>query len=170
VQGRVRVYVTDEEGRELSVRILGVGESVGEMALLEGLPRSASVEALEATVTLELHRDVLISCLQRSPELALSMLRDLSARLRFATAEAKDLASLTVAERLMRRLGQMAEWCGVPVEGGTRITLPLTQQELANLVGTSRESVNRALVRLRRQNQVRLEEGWVILLEDEAVA
>lgn len=145
VRGRVRVFVTGEDGRELSVRILGEGGTVGGMALLEELPRSASVEAVEKTLALELRRDVLISCLQRSPELAPSMLRDLSARLRYATAETQDMASLTVAERLMRRLQQLAEWCGTPAEGGTRITLPLTQQELANLVGASRESVNRAL-------------------------
>lgn len=165
-RGRVRVFVTDEEGRELSMRILGQGETVGEMALLEDLPRSASVEALEETHTLELHRDDLVAVLQRSPEVALSMLRDLSARLRFATTEAEGLASLTVVERLVRRLEQLAEWAGKPVEGGTRILIPLSQHELATLVGASRESVNRALVRLRKAGRLRLEEGWIVLLEE----
>jgi len=164
-RGRVRVFVVGEDGRELSVRILGPGEIVGEMALFEGLPRSASVEALEETSTLELHRDVLLWCLARSPALALGLLRDLSARLRYVTAEAEGLASLTVTDRLMRRLRQLAAWCGRPVEGGVQIGLPMTQQELASLVGTSRESVNRALVRLRRQGKVRLEEGWIVLLD-----
>lgn len=167
VQGRLRVFVVGEDGRELSVRLLGPGEIVGEMALFEDLPRSANVEALEETQTLELHRSVLLACLRRSPALALSLLRALSARLRYATAEAEGLASLTVAERLVRRFQQLAGWCGVLVPGGVRITLPLTQQELAALVGTSRESVNRALVRLRRQGKVRLEEGWIVLLDEE---
>jgi len=166
-QGRVRVFVVGEDGRELSMRILGPGEIIGEMALFEDLPRSASVEALEETRTLELHHDVLFRCLRRSPVLALSLLRALSARLRYATEEAEGLASLTVAERLMRRLRQLAEWWGMPVSGGVRILLPMTQQELATLVGTSRESVNRALVRLRRQGRVRLEEGWIVLLDEE---
>jgi CRP/FNR family transcriptional regulator len=165
-KGRVRVYVMDEEGRELSVSILGWGEIVGEMALFEELPRSASVEALEETYTLELHRDVLISCLQRSPALALSMLRDLSARLRHATVEATELASLTVPERLVRRLEQLSAWSGQRVPDGTRISIPLTQQELATLVGTSRESVNRALVRLRKEGKVRTDEGWLVLLDE----
>jgi CRP/FNR family cyclic AMP-dependent transcriptional regulator len=168
MQGRVRVFVVGEDGRELAVRILGSGEIVGEMALLEDLPRSASVEALEKTQTLELHRDALLHCLRNSPALALSLLRDLSARLRHATEEAEKLALLTVAERLMRRLRQLAKWSGVPVPGGVRIVPPMTQQELAALIGTSRESVNRALVRLRRQGKVRLEGGWIVLLDEES--
>lgn len=167
-RGRVRVLVVGEDGRELAVRILGAGEIVGEMALFEDLPRSASVEALEETRTLELHRDVLLRCLRRSPGLALSLLRALSARLRYATEEAEGLASLTVTERLMRRLQRLAEWSGMPVAGGVRIMLPMTQQELAALVGTSRESINRALVRLRRQGKVRLEGGWIVLLDGQA--
>jgi len=166
LKGRVRVFVIGEDGSELSVRILGWGEVFGEMALFEDLPRSASVEALEETYTLELHRDVLISCLRRSPNLALGMLRALSGRLRHATQEAKELASLTVVERLLRRLGQLAEWSSKPVPGGTRIMLPMTQQELASLVGTSRESINRALVRLRQQGKVRMENGWIDLLDE----
>lgn len=168
LKGSVRVFVTGDDGSELSLRILRWGEILGEMALFEDLPRSASVEALEETYTLELHRDTLISCLRRSPSLALELLRDLSGRLRHATQEASGLASLTVVERLTRRLRQLAEWAGRPVADGTRITLPLTQQELATLIGTSRESVNRALVQLRRQGKVRLEDGWIVLLDQGA--
>ncbi len=164
VRGRVRVLLVGEDGRELAVRILGPGEIIGEMALLEDLPRSASVEAVDETHTLELYRDVLLESVRRSPTLALGLLRDLSARLRHVTEQAEGLASLTVAERLMRRLRQLAEWSGVPVPGGVRIVPPMTQQELAALIGTSRESVNRALVRLRRQGKLRLDGGWIVVL------
>ena len=165
VQGRVRIFVVGEDGQELSVRFLGRGDIFGEMALFDDLPRSANVQALENTRTLELHRDVLLGCLRQSPALALSLLRALSERLRHATEGAGDLASLTVVERLLRRLRQLAEWAGTPATDGVRITLPLNQQELATLIGTSRESVNRALVQLRRQGKVRLENGWIVLLE-----
>lgn len=166
LQGRVRILVTGEDGNELAVRILGPGEIVGEMALFENRPRSATVEALEETQTLELHRDVLIHCLRRSPELALCLLRAMSARLRYATEGAEELASLPVPERLMSKLHKLAEWSGVPVADGVRIVPPMTQRELAALVGTSRESINRALVRLRRRGKVRLEEGWIVLLDE----
>ncbi len=165
-QGQVRVYVIGEDGRELSVCIFRRGEIVGEMALFEDLPRSASVEALEPTYTLELHRDVLFRGLQRCPTLALSLLRALSSRLRHTTEDAEGLASMTVSDRLMSRLQRMSQWAGHPTPDGVRITLPMTQQELAALVGTSRESVNRALSRLRRQGKLRLENGWIILIDD----
>jgi CRP/FNR family cyclic AMP-dependent transcriptional regulator len=165
-KGRVRIFLAGEEGRELSVRILGPGEIFGEMALFEGLPRSANVEALEETQTLELQRDVLLGLLQQSPKLALNLLQALSARLRSSTEDAGELASLTVVERLERQLQKLAEWSGTPVPDGVRIVIPMTQQELATMIGTSRESVNRALVQLRRQGKVRLEKGWIVLLSE----
>ncbi len=166
VRGRVRIFLVGQDGRELSVRIMGPGEIFGEMSLLEERPRSANVETLEETETLELRHDALLHCLRKSPALALSLLRALSARLRFSTAEAEELASLTVVERLIRQLWKLAQWSGMPVAGGVRIMVPMTQQELATMIGTSRESVNRALVRLRRQGKVRLEKGWIVLLDE----
>jgi CRP/FNR family transcriptional regulator len=165
VEGNVRVVVIGEDGRELAMRILGPGEIIGEMALFEDRPRSASVEALVRTRTLELHQEALLRCLRHSPTLALRLLGALSSRLRYATEEAEGLASLTVADRLLRRLWKLAEWSGVAVDDGVRLALPMTQQELAALVGTSRESINRALVQLRREDKVRLDRGWIVLLE-----
>lgn len=164
-KGKVRVYVIGEDGRELSVSIFGPGEIIGEMALFEDLPRSASVETIEPTTTLELHQNVLLHGLEHSPTLARSLLRALSARLRHMTEDAEGLASLTVSDRLIARLRRLAEWSGRPVTNGVRITLPMTQQELAALVGTSRESVNRALATLRRQGKVHLDNGWIVLLD-----
>ncbi len=167
IRGKARVYVVTEDGRELSVRILGPGEIFGEMALFEDVPRSASVEALEPTWTLELNQDVLLRALQRNPKLALSLLRALSARLRSTTEDAEKLVSMTVADRLMVRLERLAEWAGRQVSGGVCIALPMTQQELAALVGTSRESINRALSSLRRQGKLRVDDGWLVLLDED---
>jgi CRP/FNR family cyclic AMP-dependent transcriptional regulator len=164
IRGKVRVFLVGEDGRELSVRILAPGEIIGEMALLEGLPRSANIEALEETQTLELAQEALLDCLRKSPALAWNLLQSLSARLRSSTAEAEGLALLTVDERLTRQLHKLAEWSGVAVSDGVRIMVPMTQQELATLIGTSRESVNRALVRMRRHGEVRLDKGWIVLL------
>lgn len=166
-KGRVRVFVQGEDGRELAISILGPGEIVGEMALFEDLPRSASIEAVEETHTLELYQETVLRGVQRSPQLALSLLRALSSRLRSTTEDAEGLASLPVSERLIRRLHRLAQWAGRPEPDGIRIALPMTQQELAALVGTSRESVNRALVRLRQQGRVRLDDGWIVLISED---
>jgi len=165
IRGRVRIFVIGEDGRELSMRILGPGEIVGEMALFENLPRSANVISLEETHTLELDQEALLRCLRRCPALALSLLQALSARLRHTTEEAEGLASQPVPERLLKRLQSLANGSGVRIHDGIRIALPMTQQELATLVGTSRESINRALVRLRQQGLIRTEGGWIILLD-----
>lgn len=164
LQGKVRVFVIGEDGRELSVRLLGPGEIIGEMALFEAAPRSANVVTLEPTKTVEISRDALLHAIRRSPGVAVHLLRAMSARLRHTNEDAEWLASLPVVERLYLQLQRLAEWSGTPVNDGVRITPPMTQQELAALVGTSRESVNRALMRLRAQDKVRLDEGWIVLL------
>lgn len=165
LRGKVRVFVIGEDGRELSVRLLGPGEIIGEMALFEAAPRSASVVTLEPTKTVEISRDALLHAIRRSPGVAVHLLRAMSARLRRTNEDAEWLASLPVVERLYLQLQRLAEWSGTPVSDGVRITPPMTQQELAALVGTSRESVNRALMRLRTQEKVRLEEGWIVLVD-----
>jgi len=166
IHGKVRIFVVGEDGRELSVSLMGPGEIIGEMALFEDVPRSASVQTMEPTETLELHQEVLLRALQRSPQLALSLLRALSARLRHTTEAAESMVSLSVADRLLARLWRLAEWAGKRDRDGMRIVFPMTQQQLAAMVGTSRESINRALSGLRRQKKVRFEDGWIILLDE----
>ncbi len=170
IAGRVRVFVVGEDGRELAMRIIGAGETVGEMALFEKLPRSASIEALEETHTLEIDQEAFFRILQRSPTLALHLLRAMSRRLRTTTEDAEGLASLPVPDRLMRQLRRLAQYSGAPTaDGYIRIIPPMTQQELAALAGTSRESINRALVSLRREGRVRLEDGWILLPKGETL-
>lgn len=166
LRGKVRVFTIGEDGKELAMRLLGPGEIIGEMALFEDLPRSANVIALEWTETIELDRAILLEFLRRYPDMALGLLKALSARLRQTNEDAEWLASLPVTDRLLLQLRRLASWSSAPTHDGVRILPPMTQNELASLIGTSRESVNRALVRLREEGKVRLEDGWVILLED----
>ncbi len=165
LEGRVRVYVVGEDGRELSLNILDAGEIIGEMALFEEMPRSASIEALTETQTLEFDRSALLRCLRRSQTLALEVLRALCTRVRNTTADAERLASLPVPERLFCRLQQLASRSGHKVADGVCITPPMTQQELADLVWTSRESINRALNRLQSEGKLRLDNGWIVVLD-----
>ncbi|MBN1876774.1 MAG: Crp/Fnr family transcriptional regulator [Anaerolineae bacterium] len=165
LEGRVRVFVIDEDGREYSVNLIGAGEIIGEMALFENLPRSASIEAITKTYTLELDQVGLQRCLRRSPALALGLLRAMSARLRSTTEEAERLTSLPVPERLLWRLQRLAQRSGRRVADGVQVMTPLTQQDLAKLVWTSRESVNRALGRLRDEGKLRLDGGWIVILD-----
>jgi CRP/FNR family transcriptional regulator len=164
-RGRVRIFVLGEDGRELSVRVLGSGEIIGEMSLLDHLPRSASAQAMEKTDLFVLHHDRLRRYLRDYPSLAFNLLQALSARIRQINEQAEELATMTVEERLMCQLRKFAEWSGEPTADGLRIAIPLTQTELATLVGTSRESVNRSLARLRDAGKVRLKNGWIVVTE-----
>ena len=163
----MRIFVLDEDGHELSVRVLGPGEIIGEMALFDDSPRSASAVAMAEARFLILRQQVLQQCIQEHPDFAISLLRALSRRLRQSNDQAGRLASMTVEERLLRQIRAFAKTTGKPMQGSIRITMPLTQSELASLVGTSRESVNRALANLRKRGKLRITEGWIEVTDSE---
>lgn len=164
--GRVRFFLPAERGEELTIDVAGPGEVFGELALLDGQPRSASAEALEETVTQVLGREEFGAALAASPELAWALIGLLSTRLRHVTDYAESLAFLDVHARVARALLELAGRYGHRGDGG-RITidLDLTQTELATMVGATRERVNRALAAFREQALVELH-GRQIVLRD----
>jgi CRP-like cAMP-binding protein len=162
--GRVRLFVPAEGGEELTVDIAGPGEVFGELALLDGRPRSASAGAVEDTVTYTLDRETFKQALAAIPGLAAGVIELLSARLRHVTEYAESLAYMDVHGRLARALLELAERYGVAGDG-LEIDLDLTQTELATMVGATRERVNRALAVFRSQGLVELR-GRKIVLHD----
>jgi len=164
--GRVRFFLPAEGGAELTIDVAGAGEVFGELALLDGQPRSASAEALEETVTHVLGREEFQAALAASAELAGALIGLLSTRLRHVTDYAESLAFLDVHARVARALLELAGRYGHRGDGG-RITidLDLTQTELATMVGATRERVNRALAAFREQALVELH-GRQIVLRD----
>jgi len=150
--GRVRIFLPAEGGEELSIDDLGPGDVFGEMALLDGQPRSASADASEDTVAFTLGREEFQKHLATSPALATALIALLSTRLRHVMEYTETLAFLDVQGRLARILLDLAERHGVKIEGdGVEIDLDLTQAELARMVGATRERVNRALASFRSQ-------------------
>lgn len=157
LSGRVRIYTLSPEGHELSVWICDQGDFFGEMALLSGEPRSASAEAMQRTQVLVLHRHAFRSHLLSNPAAAIRIIETLSQRLRRTTESAEELVSLNVPQRIARKLLELAERYGVPQEDGVMIDLDLSQEAIASMVGTTRESANRALSRLRDQEIVEID-------------
>jgi CRP/FNR family transcriptional regulator, cyclic AMP receptor protein len=141
--------------------LMRAGDFFGELALLDGLPRSASAQAMCATTTLTLHRAAFLHTINSCPPIAASILEVMAARLRHSTAYAEQLAGLTATQRVARQLLALALRYGVAEDGGTRIDLRLTQDDLASLSGTTRETVNRVLAALRDQGLVRAERAQV---------
>jgi CRP/FNR family transcriptional regulator, cyclic AMP receptor protein len=168
VAGQVRIYTTSEAGQELTLDLMRPGDFFGELALLDGLPRSASAQAMHATTALTLHRAAFLHTINTCPPIAASILEVMAARLRQSTAYAEQLAGLTAAQRVVRQLVALAARYGVREDNGTRIALRLTQDDLASLAGTTRETVNRVLAVLREQGLIRAErtQVWVLSITE----
>lgn len=141
--GQVKVVLIAEDGREVILSVLGPGMVFGEMALLDGQPRSAHVIALEDARLLVLHRRDFEQRLRESPDLAVALLREVSQRLRRADDQIRNLITLDVNGRVADLLLRMAD-----EEDGARITRRLTHQTIAQMVGTSRETVSRTMRQL----------------------
>lgn len=167
VAGRVRIYTLSPEGHELSVWICDEGDFFGEMALLSGEPRSASAEAMQATQVLVLQRQAFRDYLLSNPAAAIHTIEVLSKRLRSTTEDAEGLMSLSVTQRIARKLLQLMDRYGVPDEQGVLIDLNLSQEAMATLVGTTRESANRALSALRDQGFVQVGRDGIRVIDPE---
>lgn len=145
-QGTIKISVVAPDGQETLVNLLGSGECFGEMAVLDGQPRSATATAMARSELLFLPRDGFLRFLDEHPVAMRKIISVLSRWLRHATDHVADIVFYDVHGRVAKKLLELAETYGRPDEtGGVDITLPLTQQELANLVGASRESVNKVL-------------------------
>jgi CRP-like cAMP-binding protein len=168
-RGKVRIVTSTDTGRHLTLNILGSGDVFGEIALLDGRPRTADAIAIEPCELLMVQRRDFIAILERRPLVAVGVIELLCARLRWMSDRMEESALLPMPVRLARRLIGLAEDYGSEIN--------VSQEELAVFVGTSRESVNRelqgwkqkGLVELGR-NRIRLvdREGLTPLLEHEA--
>src|SRR3954447_314853 len=135
-QGRVKVALFGENGRELTLSLLSPGDFFGEMSLVDGRPRSASVVALDDTTVLALTRDAFSAHLQAHPQTALNIMAELTARLRRADETIASLALHDVESRLVRTLARLARDEGEqPDAAGLTLRKRPTQQDLANMVG-----------------------------------
>jgi len=158
LSGRVKVFVSDEHGKDLVINVEGPGEYFGELALDEG-PRSASVATLEPSKMAVIANDVLRGFLASHPEAALQLIRGLIARTRHATESLKDLALLAVYGRVAKFLLERAR----ESDGKLAIDERLTQQDIADRVSASREMVSRILKDLTTGGYITNEGGKIVI-------
>ncbi len=154
--GKVKVVLYGRSGREVILSIFGPGEFFGEMSLLDNQPRSANVLALEDSTLLVLERRAFAEHLQQYPRTALNILAEMSRRLRRADAVIGNLALLDVYGRVARFLRELARREGEQIGGAVVIRQRPTQQEIASMIGTSRETVSRALSEFQRRGYVEM--------------
>lgn len=144
-EGKVKISLVSPDGQEIVLAVLGKGECFGEFAILDGLSRSADAITLEKVECYTLQRSDFHNAILKNPKIAIQVLEVLTKRLRINDQMVEDLIFLDVYGRVAKKLLELAETHGEKVENGTRINVRLTQQELASMVGASRESVNKVM-------------------------
>ncbi|MCZ6636538.1 MAG: Crp/Fnr family transcriptional regulator [bacterium] len=152
--GQVKVSIVSEDGREVILSILSKGNFFGEMSLLDGFPRSANVTTMAETELLMVRRADFLHFIQNSPQTAIKLLAVLAQRLRKTDRKIEGLALSDVTGRITQTLLQLAEEQGVPTPDGILIKNRPTHQDLANMSGTTRETVSRTLKRLETQGYI----------------
>jgi len=157
--GRAKVFVSDENGREVQLNQVGPGEYFGEVTL-DGGPRSASVMALEECRCAVVKRSELTAFLERNPDFALHLMRKLAHRVRVLTENVRSLALMDVYGRVARLLLDLAEESG----GRLVISESLTHRDIASRVGASREMISRIFSDLTDGGYVRKEDGQLVIV------
>jgi len=167
LSGRVRIYSTSPEGNEITLNLQDPGELFGEIAVLDGNPRTASAAAIEHTDLLRIHRDHFVPYIKAKPDLLLAMLVLLCQRLRWTGSIIEDTAFLAFTARLAKRLLLLAEhYRGAE---GQDITIPLSQHSLGSMAGASRESTNKQLALWRAAGIVETVRGGIVIRNCEAL-
>ncbi len=164
-QGRVRVYLSSADGREVTIRIYETGSHFGEFSVFDGAPRSASAAALSNVSTFVLYRDDFLDLLRTNFDLVERVLTFLTERLRYTTTYSEHLAFLSAPARVAAQLLQLAN----PDAQPEPLRLKVTQHDLAALACTSRESVNYALRDFAERGIIRIERGAVVILDPAAL-
>jgi CRP-like cAMP-binding protein len=158
--GRVKVSTHSEDGKELVLNMFGPGEVFGEIALLDGSARTADAVTIDDCDLLVLDRRDFIPFLLEHPDASVRMLEVLSHRLRRTTQLLEDVAFCEGSSKLARRFVHLAEFSGRPVDDGVFVDMPLSQQQLGNMVGMTRESINKQLRQWRDEGLISWTRGY----------
>jgi len=167
IDGKIKLGRTSLDGRENLLAILGPGQMFGELSLFDPGPRSATATAVTDTTLLGLGHADLLPWLTGRPEVSRGLLLQLASRLRRSNDTLADLVFSDVPGRVAKILLELSVRFGAPADEGIRVAHDLTQEELAQLVGASRETVNKALADFASRGWIRLEQRSVVLLDVE---
>ena len=165
--GKVKLGRTSSDGRENLLAILGPGQMFGELSLFDPGPRSATATAVTPCTLMSLGHDELLRWLEDQPSVARALLHQLAARLRKTSDVVADLVFSDVPGRVAKTLLDPSRRFGRTADDGIHVHHDLTQEELAQLVGASRETVNKALADFAMRGWLRLEPRSVVLIEVE---
>ena len=165
--GTVKIHVEQSDGRDVVVALRGPGEIVGELSLVDDIPRSASVISLEPCTLLWIARTTFQECLRTMPLMALNLVQILARRLRVATTQVQLLTAQDIYGRVAHLLLRLAEEYGEPLAADAiPIPMRLTQSDLAGLAGSSRARVNQVLVYFRERGYISMDADFRLTIQD----
>lgn len=164
-QGKIKLGRRSSDGRENLLSILGPGEMFGELSLFDPGPRTATASSVSDALVYELRHQALVQWISAHPNVATTLLGALARRLRRTNETLADLVFSDVPGRVAKALLDLSTRFGEPNDDGIRVAHDLTQEELAQLVGASRETVNKALADFATRGWVRREGRAVVLLD-----
>lgn len=168
LHGRIKISVSRRTDK-VTLAILGQGEFLGEMSLLDGLPRSADATAVEDSHLYALNRDDFLSFITSNGDAVRAILFSLSTRLRRTDKLLAEMCFLNLSARLVSKLVEMAESQTADQKGGSECALKISQQELGDILGVSRESINKELKILRDKGLVSTSRGSIYIKNLEAL-
>jgi CRP-like cAMP-binding protein len=169
VQGLIRIWVPGTRGRELTLTLMEPGDIFGEIALLDGLERTANATAVVDSTLLVLDRSVFLKVLEREPSLSRHIIELLCEKLRGETTRIAEDAFFDLRVRLAKRLLSLLIGYGEPAKEGGELTLKMSQEELGNMLGVSREAINKQLSGWVRGGLIAVKHGKITLLDREAL-
>lgn len=167
--GAVKITLPSETGEEAILTTLRPGDFFGELALLDGAPRSATAAAIEPTETLVLPRERFRELINSEPAIRDALFAGLAKELRRLTLHVEELHFLDIAGRLAAQLARIAAEHGEPRPDGVRLAAPLTQSDLAAMVGCTRQSVNKLLGLFVDDGLIRLERDAIVVVDVDAL-
>ena len=172
--GSVQVYMTGVDGRETILSFLERGDFFGEMSLIDGEPRSASVRTVTDAQLLIIHRESFLTLIRQSPEIAMGLLSEMSKRLRKANRQIGSLSTMSVSGRVAGTLLNLMQERGVRIhtDNGKMVTVihnRPTQQQLADMSGTTRETVSRICSLLVKTNAIAMTGKDIVIFDEGAL-
>ena len=168
-QGLIRIWIPGADGRELTIELMEPGDIFGEIALLDGLPRTANATAIEDTLLIAIDRSLFLDLLAHEPRIAKHIIELLCERLRATTDRFSEDAFLSLKARLAKRLEALMIGHGQECPEGMRIALKLSQTDLANMLGVTREAVNKQLGIWSHRGVVQHTRGTVTICDPQAL-
>ena len=172
--GTVQVYMTGIDGRETILSFLERGDFLGEMSLIDGEPRSASVRTVTDAQLMIIHREPFLTLIRQTPEIAMSLLSEMSKRLRKANKQIGSLSTMSVSGRVAGTLLNLMEERGMRIhtDNGQMVTVihnRPTQQQLADMSGTTRETVSRICSMLVKANAIAMTGKDIVIFDETAL-